>query len=133
MKNPRRRTGVTLIEVLMATLILAIALLGLVGAILNIHRMDRTAREIGLATDGASEILETILSEDVTTIEETYDAGGFEVAGLSARPDDPDGQVGRIAVLREGPEYFRVTVRVEWTGTGGDRSIRLDSMTAPRE
>ena len=46
---------------------------------------------------------------------------------------DPDGMVGSIEVDDSDPALVQVTVRIEWTGSYGDRSLRFDTTLTKRE
>lgn len=99
--------GVTTVELVIALSVLALGMLA--QASLTITHANQTGfnREHRLALEGARAELEVLKNYDFATVfaafdEQTWqdppDARGpnFEVRGLSAAPDDPDGKVGRV-------------------------------------
>lgn len=131
-ENPLR-TGFSLLEVLIASVVLAVAILGMISAILYIHRLNQSARENELAVQGGQEMVEEVLSCPLDQVESAYGGHAFDVGGLSARHDDPDGRVGTVAIDASDPTLVEVTVEVFWTGVTGDRSLRLDTTMTRRE
>lgn len=116
----------------MASMVLSIALMGLISAILYIHRLDQAARENSLALSGAVEKMEEILAAEHDEIFETYDGQAFSVVGLSEQPDDPDGEVGLVSIDNTDPDLLIVEVEVDWFGVTGRNSVELNSLLARR-
>lgn len=128
----RTRRGSSLLEVLVSSSILAVALLGTLSAVLSIHRLDRASRENDLATQGASEVMEEILSSDPATLAEAHDGRSFDIVGLSGPDSDPDRPVGRVTVDESDPRLVEVVVEVEWRGAAGGRIVRFDTLVSRR-
>ncbi len=128
-----QRSGFTLLEVLVASVILAVAILGMISAILYIHRLNQSARENELAVQGGQQMVEEVIACPLDQVETSYGGYTFDVSGLSPRSDDPDGKVGSIEVDGSDLALVQVTVQIEWTGIYGDRSLRFDTTMTKRE
>ncbi len=118
----RLRAGFTLLEVMFAAAILAIAISGAASAMLSSIQLDRVNRETAIATQGARRILEQVqdaefgdlwalynhdLADDppAAVAAGTVPGADFAVAGLSLQEGDPDGANGEVvlpAVLNMG-------------------------------
>src|SRR5262245_15136649 len=106
----RSRAAFTLLEVLCAVVVLALAALGLSRAMIASNQLASDSRERALATEAARRMLEELQDTSFGSVFRTYDAnpandlGGagkapganFTVDGLQATPDDADGMVGEI-------------------------------------
>ena len=133
MTSHSRRAGFTLLEVLIASIVLAIALMGLLSAILYIHTLNQGSRENGLALRGASEKMEEVMSQDLDTVVADYDLFAFDVEGLSEQQNDPDARVGLVDIDDTNPDLLQVHIEVLWRGRTGNNAVRLDSMMARRD
>lgn len=105
--NPR--SGMTLIEVLMALIVLLVAIGGMLGSISSFVVLGDAAREKSLAVLEAQRLLEEIRSEEFDQVLALYNSSAaddppavpipgdtFAVPGLNVQEGDPDGFVGRI-------------------------------------
>jgi len=107
----RRRTGFTMLELLIVASVLLLALLLFSQTMGSAMTLTGVNRETGLATEGALESLERMQgTEDFSLVFRLYNANpdddpefpgsapgaGFAVDGLDAADDDPDGLVGEI-------------------------------------
>mgnify|MGYP001581143603 CR=1 FL=1 len=133
MTSHSRRAGFTLLEVLIASIVLAIALMGLLSAILYIHTLNQGSRENELALRGASEKMEEVMSQDLDTVVADYDLFAFDVEGLSEQQNDPDARVGLVDIDDTNPDLLQVHIEVLWRGRTGNNAVRLDSMMARRD
>lgn len=104
-----RRSGFTLIEVIVASAVLVIGSLGLSAAITSSARLMELNRERGLAHEAARAELESLENSTFTQVFARFNATkaddpagvtspgrGFAVAGLNAVRGDPDGLPGEI-------------------------------------
>ncbi len=112
--KPTSKIGMTLIEVLIALIILSVGVSSLMVAMTRCLAVVRTARN----RDVARNLLRQVNVEnpiDRKTIEETFDSGQFE---------DHDGFTWNREILmvdeEERPGLFLVTTRIQWSERGKD-------------
>jgi hypothetical protein len=117
----------------MGSIVLAIALVGLLSAIFHIYRLNEAARENDLALQGATEMMERLMAEDVATAFASFNGTGFNVSGLSEISGDADGMVGLVTIDNTNPDLLSATVRVEWRGRSGNRAIELATRLIDRQ
>lgn len=104
-----RRGGFTLIEIMVATVILTIGLGTGVYALLLSLNLERAVRERGAALQAAESVLEQVRNTTFNEVFLRYNATtaddpvtgvspgpAFDVRGLRAAPGDPDGLPGEI-------------------------------------
>ena len=106
MKNvfprPRRgatRSGFSLLELLLTMTLLMVALLGYLRSISDSVDLRRSNRERAMAASAAQEVLEQMQASDFSDLLTTFGVApgnAFDVPGLDALDDDPDGSVGLI-------------------------------------
>ena len=108
--RPRSRSGMTILEVTVAIVILISGVAGYLQAMVQLERAQQRTREVGRATQAARQIVESIEAEAFPEAFRRYngepidDPGGagtapgkdFDVPGLSAMPGDPDGRPGEV-------------------------------------
>lgn len=106
----RRRGGFTLLEVMVAALVLTVAVVSSLGSMVTSYALNRTNRETSIAEDAARRILEEVRSVPFAEAFAIYNAdasddGGltvaargpnFAVRGLEAAANDPDGLCARV-------------------------------------
>ena len=106
----RRQSGFTLMEITIALAVFLLGVLGFTQTMLGVERAQLAKREAARATQAARGVLERIQAEAFPEAFRRYngssadDPGGagtapgnqFDVAGLSARSDDPHGRVGAV-------------------------------------
>lgn len=107
------KKGFTLIEVLIASTLLVVALCGLLGAYVLCYNLIETARNTTLATNAVQLKLEEIRDHNFYDIEADYDSTSFTVIGFSAQ-----NARGAIAVQPVTSDLLRVTVSVSWRQRG---------------
>ncbi|HTF87280.1 MAG TPA: hypothetical protein VK843_02645 [Planctomycetota bacterium] len=110
-RRPRRaRAGFTLVDVMMAAVVLAVAISGVCGSIVVSMSLNRVNRDTAVAQQAARLVLEEIESRTFNEVFAAYnaDAGdnagllsaapgaNFVVAGLEPLDGDADGMCGRI-------------------------------------
>jgi len=103
-------SGFTVIEVLLAAIILVVAMVGAVGTVSQITMLGEANRESTVAYQGSRAMLEFLHASTFEQIVPRFntDPGddpdgvgtapgmNFDVPGLSVRRDDADGMVGRV-------------------------------------
>jgi type II secretory pathway pseudopilin PulG len=111
--NASKRSGAagfTLIEVMIAGLVLTVAAVGMSGAILSSMALQRGEIETALARQAARRVVEEMRGTPFADVYRAYnadagdDAGlalpaqgaGFDVFGLTPQAGDPDGRCGRV-------------------------------------
>ena len=104
------RSGITLLEVMVALTVLVIGLVASMQAMVALERAQERTREVGRATQYARQLIERIQAEAFAEAFRRYngdptdDPGGagtapgcnFAVPGLTARANDPDGLPGEV-------------------------------------
>lgn len=106
----RRRAGFTLIDVMMAATVLAVAISAVAGSIVVSMSMNRVNRDTAIAQEAARRVMEELASRPFNEVFAAYnsdagdDAGllspavgpSFAVPGLEPSRTDPDGLCGRV-------------------------------------
>jgi len=114
------------VEVLTAGLVLALAVMGLSASLANGSRLADGSREEMIARDAIRDTLARLAESPFDKVALAFHTGRFSAGPLPAVKDDPDGWPGEI-VFANGPDdaldVYRVTLRVRWRGTGGERVI----------
>ncbi|MCR4337382.1 MAG: hypothetical protein NUV91_06205 [Candidatus Omnitrophica bacterium] len=108
MKN---ETGLTFVELLMATAILALTMGAILVSYLRCIELSEMARNTAIAVQSARSKMEEIKSTDFTQIRATFDNTGFAVTGMSAR--------GAIDVDDTNAEMLKISVDVSWKQKNG--------------
>jgi len=102
------RIGFTLIEVLVAVVVIVCALTAFTRSVVGTVQLGRANREAAIATEGARAVIESLYATDFEQVFAAYNAtpaddppgapgASFDVPGLEPRDGDPDGRVGSIA------------------------------------
>ena len=129
-----RRGGFTLIEIMLALVVLTVAVTAFLGASVQNVQLEQMNAETVTALNAASEIIESIKSlsfGDVAAggIPETFEAEMTGNDGKVIHLSDSEGsqQVGHVTVsTTSDPKVLQVEVLVTWRSIGGDdRSIRI--------
>jgi prepilin-type N-terminal cleavage/methylation domain-containing protein len=112
--------GFTMIELTLVMSVLLVAFLALSQSLVTSMALTRVNRESALATDGLRRMVETLQgSEDFDDLFALYNSepgddpgpgpapgSTFQVEGLEAAPDDPDGIVGEIVFPAIGGDLY---------------------------
>lgn len=135
--------GFTLIEVLFATFVLAVAAVALAAALASAKRLTESPRAEMTARAAIQAKFAEINATPFPEIVPGFQNRGFTVTGLKAPPGDADGLPGEV-FLAYGPDgntrFYTVTLRVTWregTQTRNVESVRYvanvrgDTGTAP--
>ena len=137
MKKPRRLGGFTIIEIMIALGVIAIALFSMVSMISHTSSQKESLREVSLAKEAASKKLDELKGMAWTNLLATFTTVGtrtvsqdFPVEGLtySLNPTYPNkGQGTCTRIFNLNPDLLEVEIRVEWQGVFG--SLYKDSIT----
>lgn len=118
--------GLTLLELLVASAVLAIAAVGLAATMASAPSALQRSRESMIAESAMERALAAVSAESIHSVAATYSGRGFEVPGLQAQPDDEDGVPGEIRFEMgpgEFPNHYVVDIRIAWEGISGPREI----------
>ena len=105
-----RRAGFSLVEVMISMTVVSVAMVGVMGSISSSSSLADANRETSVAYRAVQRTLEQIQGSSFEDVWALYNrdegddplgvgsapGANFDVAGLEAREDDPDGSVGRI-------------------------------------
>ncbi len=138
----QRESGTSLIEVLVATVILVVAALAVVSMAVRSNKLRTANHETMLALTACRSALEGVRSQSFADLP-GLNGRGFDVLGSTGGPGglrpvegDADGLPGelRVAVVDAlaGETLYRVTALVQWLGSEGARTLQLETMVANR-
>jgi type II secretory pathway pseudopilin PulG len=129
-----RREGWTLLEIVISTVILLTLLVGFSFGLASSTSLGMTTREQGAAREAARGKLEEMRGTAFDQILARFDAdpandpdpaspgASFDVQGLTARADDPDGRVGEIVFPLSGDGELREDLELPRLGLPRDLS-----------
>lgn len=121
----RKKKAFTLIEVVIAIGIMAVAFLGLVAAYISSFELAETAKNTTYALNAAQKKIEEIRDYNFFDIPADYDNTNFTVDGISAGNSN-----GLVEIDDSAPELLVVTVTACWKQKGG-RIIGGDAALTP--
>lgn len=121
----KRTAGFSLVEMLGAVTILAVALLGVISTIVTVMSLNEDTRGRTLALTSAQRMMEQVQSNVHHEIPTLFASPNdtFDVPGLT--PQDGSSTVGSIAVDATDAGLYVVTITVAWKGKTGNRSFSL--------
>jgi len=122
-----RREGITLIEVVIAAMILVIGLLSFFAVFLNCTRLDETSKESIIAMNHARIQMERLRAMNFAGIKNIQPANNNNTFDVSTDllPITEDADMGTITVDTTNDALLDVTVTVRWAGITGDRELNL--------
>lgn len=118
--------GFSLVELLIASMLLAIVAIGVAAAMVQTPHLTRSSREEVAIRMAMRSIVSEISAAPFSEVPATYEGYAFDVAGVEAPHDDPDGLPGSVRIQTLGTAaatYYVVTVTVRWRGVAGLRTI----------
>ncbi len=126
----RRRRGFSLLEVMIALAVIAIALFAALSMIVQTASSKENMREQEIAKEAASAKIEEIKARTFGEIYATYNGAAFTVVGLNA-PTGTGRGLGSVAIDATNPNLFEITITIRWKGTQGARSYLMRNLFSP--
>ncbi len=111
-----RVEGFTILEVMIASTIILLVLVGLLSSLAKSQQLKQNTGEYQVALEAARQKFEEIQSTTYSTVFATYNNTNFAVTGLIALPQDADGRVGRVTVDNTNANLLLVTISLQWQG-----------------
>lgn len=127
-KDVRGEAAFTLVEVMIAVTVIAVALAGLYSALFSSIRIDNSSQHDEMAMTAARGKMEEIRATAFSVISANYDNQPFDVEGLDLAANDPDGRIGMTEVNALSSSLLEVTVRLQWRGVRGTEMYELVSL-----
>jgi hypothetical protein len=127
-----RREGVTLLEIVIAAMVLVVGLLSFFAVFLNCTKLDQTSKESITAMNFARKTMESLRATDFDLIPGKAgpipaNEAPVELDVITSVP------VGNITIVTRPDGLLDVTVIVRWAGVTGDRKLELEALFAPME
>ena len=134
-RRPRSRGGFSLIELMFALTIIAIALMGIFSVILHTSRTKEAMRETEVAKEAAAVKMEEVKSYTTDEIKTRYASGAsaasFTVSALTNATTSNPTQKGAGTVTiysATDAELIDITIAVQWKGIKGLQTYTLRGM-----
>jgi len=117
---PAQKDGFTLIEVIIAMVLLSVGLLTLLSVTMGGMVQREVTREYDIARNAASAKMDEIRAQDFSDVSD-YDGDYFGVIGLTA----PAGWTnpGRITVNSTVSDLYDITVTIRWRISGNTSAL----------
>ena len=137
-----REGGFILLEFVIGSLAVVLALGAVISAVLQVSRLRKVDEELNLAYIACMSNIEDLRSVPLADLP-AMNGVGFDVpalngtlGGLTPLPGDADGLAGQFTVTMDktggGTTLYRVVTEVQWIGTAGRQSFRLESLMGQR-
>lgn len=129
--RPMRQRGYTLIEVIVAFALLAVALTLLLGILSNSARQVRWADDAGRAVLYAQSLMDQVgVGERLTAVQRNgeFEEGHYRWQLRVARWRDPALVAAAQPVAVSGPELYEITLAMEWGDAGPGRHLRMSTL-----
>jgi len=107
-------SGITLLELMIATGILVVAISGLLAIFIGFFSLNENARKVTLALIASQDKMEEILSSSFDTIYSTYNGINFNPAGFPSSEAK-----GAIYIDNTNPDLLELCVSVSWREIAG--------------
>jgi hypothetical protein len=137
-RDRRAESGMSLVELMMATVLTVIGLVAILSACVRLHSLQRLDRELACAARACRNVLDQLRTLPLAQVQ-GRDGSDFEVPGadgvtalLRPLPGDPDGLPGEVHVRQErtaaGRSLYRVEAHVAWNGASGRQSVQFTTL-----
>ena len=136
---PAREGGFTLLEVMIAMTILAVALMGVLSLYANTMILAEVNKNSRTATFAAQQKVEEVrglvsptATDPLSAVRTAYPSGTttyFAVSGLAVYGSEPN--PGSVVVDYTNANLLNVTVKVHWKGVRGEDSVTVTTMLSP--
>lgn len=103
--------GMTLLELMIATAVLIIAITGLLAALTGLFTLNENAGKLTLAMTAAQDKIEEIRNANFDTLFSAYNAAHFDPDGFL-----PSQAEANIVINDTNPDLLQVCVSVSWMG-----------------
>ncbi len=105
----KTKSGFTLLELMIASAVIIIALAGLLATYVACLELSETTKNSNLALNSASEVLEQIRSATFSGISSSYNGYNFSVSGMATNQS-----LGHVYVDDSDPTLLNITIGVCW-------------------
>lgn len=122
-----------MIEIMIALAILAVALSGIISAVLHSQTMQDLNRQLDLARNAAMAKMDEVRARDFDTVVATYGGAAnannrFGVTGLRPPPSVAANQIGVVSLDVTNTNLIDVRVRVDWQSQRGVRKYETSAL-----
>lgn len=128
----RGQRGLSLVELMFALGIIAVALMGIMSMIITSATNKERMRELMVAKEAAALKIEEIKSQQFAQITTLYGSPNnlFNVTGLSDPTNTAGSKRGRgeIRILTTNPNLLDITVAINWSGAAKNGSYSMRSL-----
>lgn len=131
----------TYLELAVAMAVLAVALTAVSRLLVSSASLAETNHESAIATEATRLVMEEIQAANFRNVFALYNAtdaddpvgvaipgSGFDVPGLDALPDDPDGRVGEVVMPWDPAAHAVLRENIEVSGLGSVRDLNADGV-----
>jgi prepilin-type N-terminal cleavage/methylation domain-containing protein len=136
--TPGGEAGFSLVELMIATVVMVIGLVGIMNSCVHLNALQRLDAEVALSYRACMRNLEEVRAMPMATIL-TMNGTSFDIPGangatkaLRAQKGDVDGMPGQITVVRlatdAGRSLYQITATAKWQGASGNSSVELMTM-----
>lgn len=105
----RHNSGLTLLELIIATAILVVAISGLLAIFIGLFSMNEGARKLTLATTAAQDKMEEIRNSDYAALYTAYNGTSFNPDGFATAEAK-----GAVSIDNTDPDLLKVHISVSW-------------------